>query len=108
MIARSGFERLARAAHGQCGSAFRSSRMVGARAKSKAVQGGWSIDEGRGDGGRELLIARDGYSAGKSIREIAQDLFGAEVVVADWDPDSGVRARTRRLLHKARVYAERG
>ena len=61
-----------------------------------------------GDGDRDVLIALEGHRAGKSLREIAEDLFGAEVVAADWGPDSGVRARTRRLLHKARVYAERG
>ena len=59
------------------------------------------------DGDREVLIALDGQRAGKSMREIAEELFGAERVAAEWSADGGVRLRTRRLVQKARVYAER-
>ena len=59
-------------------------------------------------GERELRIALDGHMAGKSMREIAEDLYGAEIVAAEWTPDGVLRARTRRLLHKARMRAERG
>ena len=60
------------------------------------------------DGDREVLIALEGHRAGKSLREIAEDLYGAEVVAAQWDADSWVRLRTRRLLRKAWAHAERG
>ena len=65
-------------------------------------------DKATGDGDRELLTAHDGHIAGKSMREIAVDLYGAERVAAEWTPDGGLRAQTRRLVHKARAHAERG
>ena len=42
------------------------------------------------DRDREVLIALDGHRAGKSLCEIAEDLFGAERVAAEWSADSGV------------------
>ena len=54
------------------------------------------------DGDREVLIALDGQRAGKSMREIAEDVFGAERVAAEWYADGGVRLRTRRVIQKAR------
>ena len=59
------------------------------------------------DGDRELLMALDGNVAGKSMREIAADLYGAEMVAAEWTPDGVLRAQTRRLLRKVRDHAER-
>ena len=59
------------------------------------------------EGDREVLIALDGHRAGKSLREISEDLFGAERVAAEWSADSGVRLRTRRLVQKAQAHAER-
>ena len=56
---------------------------------------------------RELLIALDGNDAGKSMREIAVDVYGAERVAAEWTPDGVLRAQRRRLLRKARDHAER-
>ena len=60
------------------------------------------------DGDREALIELDGYRAGKSMRGVAEDVLGAERASAEWYADSGVRLRTRRVLEKARVNAERG
>ena len=57
------------------------------------------------DGDREVLIALDGQRAGKSMREIAEDVFGAERVAAEWSADGGVRLQTRRLVQKARAHA---
>ena len=59
------------------------------------------------DGDREVLIALDGHRAGKSLREIAEDVFGAERVAAERSANSGVRLRTKRLVHKAQAHAER-
>ena len=56
---------------------------------------------------RELLIALDGNDAGKSMREIAVDVYGAERVAAEWAPDGVLRAQTRRLLRTARNHTER-
>ena len=65
-------------------------------------------EEPTADGDRELSIALDGYDAGKSMREIAVDLYGAEKVTAEWTFDSVLRARMRRLVCKAWAYAKRG
>lgn len=59
-------------------------------------------EEVMADGDRELLIALEGHAAGKSLREIAEELHGAEVVAAEWSSDSVLRARMKRLLWKAR------
>ena len=56
------------------------------------------------DGDRELRIGR---AAGKSLREIAEDLYGPERVAPNWDGNSVLRARTRRLLRKIQVHARR-
>jgi len=39
-----------------------------------------------------------GRRAGKSLREIAIDLYGREQVDADWHADSPLRSKLRRLL----------
>ena len=54
-----------------------------------------------GDRDREVLIALEGSRAGRSMREIAEDLYGAEVMVAELGADSWVPVRTRRLLRDA-------
>lgn len=46
--------------------------------------------------------AAAGWREGKSLREIAVDLFGAERVAAEWHSDSCMRAWMRRLLHRVR------
>ena len=58
-------------------------------------------------GDRKILIALDGHRAGKNLREIAEDVFGAERVAAEWSANSGVRLRTKRLVQKAQAHAER-
>ena len=63
-------------------------------------------DKATGDGDPKLLIAPDRHAAGKSMREIAVDLYGAERVAVEWTPDGVLRAQTRRLLRKARAHAE--
>ena len=50
-------------------------------------------------------FALDRHIAVKGMREIAEDLYGAERVAAEWGPDSGLRARTRRLIGKAQGHA---
>ena len=57
---------------------------------------------------RELLTVLDGRLAGKSWREIAIDLYGAERVAADWHTESWMRSRVRRLGKKAHFLMESG
>jgi hypothetical protein len=42
------------------------------------------------------LQALDATLAGASLREVAEGLFGADAVAADWHKDSALRARVRR------------
>ena len=49
-----------------------------------------------------------GSRAGKSLRELAVDLYGREQVDADWHPDSWMRAKLRRLLCRAEARAAAG
>ena len=46
-------------------------------------------------------IALAGRRAGKSLREIAVDLYGRERVDADWHAGSALRARLQRLPCRA-------
>ena len=64
-------------------------------------------DEATAEGDRELLIALDGHAAGKSVREIAENLYGAERVAAQWSPDGVLRSQVRRLLRRAGAHAKR-
>ena len=48
-------------------------------------------------------VAVAGIGSGKSMREIAIDLYGADRVAAGWHDDSGMRAKVRRLVHRARA-----
>ena len=70
--------------------------------------GALTREEATAEGTRELSIVLDGYDAGKSMREIAVDLYGAEKVTAEWTSDSVLRTRMRRLLRKARANSKRG
>jgi hypothetical protein len=47
------------------------------------------------------LQALDATLAGASLREVAEGLFGADAVAADWHKDSALRARVRRLVRAA-------
>ena len=53
-------------------------------------------------------VALTGIRSGKSMREIAVDLYGAEEVAADWHGDSRMRAKVRRLVQRARAVSEQG
>ncbi len=46
------------------------------------------------------LQTLDATLAGASLREVAEGLFGADAVAADWHKDSGLRARVRRLVRR--------
>ena len=50
-----------------------------------------------------------GLRAGKSTREIAVELYGADLVAAEWpDYDGALRARMRRLARRARAVSDKG
>ena len=44
-----------------------------------------------------------GIRSGKSMREIVVDLYGTDRVAAGWHGDSGMRAKVRRLVQRARA-----
>jgi len=46
------------------------------------------------------LQALDATQAGASLREVAEGLFGADAVAADWHADGDLRARVRRLVRR--------
>ncbi|MXN30526.1 DUF2285 domain-containing protein [Delftia sp. CH05] len=46
------------------------------------------------------LQALDATLAGASLREVAEGLFGADAVAADWHADGDMRARVRRLARR--------
>ena len=48
-----------------------------------------------------LRIAAAGRKAGKPLREIAIDLYGARRVDAEWTCGGWMRAQVRRLVHRA-------
>ena len=60
----------------------------------------------RSDG--ELLSVLDARLAGKSWRETATGLYGAERVAEDWSAESWMRSRVRRRGKKARLLMEGG
>ena len=49
-----------------------------------------------------------GLRAGKPMREIAVELYGADLVAAEWDCDGAMRARMRRLARRARAASDKG
>ena len=53
-------------------------------------------------------VALAGMRSGKSMREIAVDLYGADRVATDWHSDSRMRARVRRLAQRARAASNEG
>ena len=56
-----------------------------------------------------VLQALDGFLAGASQREIADALFGAERVRADWsDPGDHLRDRVRRAIRRGRTLMNGG
>lgn len=66
--------------------------------------------ESTGGENREVLIAFDRHRAGKTMREIAEDLYGVPRVAGKWDAEDWLRWRTGRLLQLlqlARTHGER-
>ena len=53
-------------------------------------------------------VALAGIRSGKSMREIAVDLYGADRVAAGWHADSRMRAKVRRLVQSARAASGAG
>ena len=53
-------------------------------------------------------VALVGMRSGKSMREIAVDLYGADRVAAGWHSDSRMRAKVRRLVSRARTASGAG
>ena len=61
-------------------------------------------DAGRAAAAMEMeAMALAGWRAGKSMWEIAIDIYGRERVEADWHADSWMRAKIRRLLYRAKT-----
>ena len=53
-------------------------------------------------GAATMAVAQAGRRAGKGLRAIAIDLFGAARVDAEWTPDGPMRAAVRRLARRGR------
>ncbi len=56
---------------------------------------------------REAIVLA-GRRAGKSLREIAVDLYGRDQVDADWHADSRLRSKVRQLLYRAKARSGAG
>lgn len=54
------------------------------------------------------LQALDATLAGASLRGVAEGLFGADAVAADWHADSDLRARVRRLRRRGEALMRGG
>ena len=54
------------------------------------------------------MKALDGLRAGKTPRQIAVDIYGADEVAAEWYSDGGMRSQVRRWIDKARALADGG
>ena len=61
-----------------------------------------------GDDAAMRAVALAGIRSGKSMREIAVDLYGADPVAAEWHVDSRMRAKVRRLVYRARAASDGG
>ena len=63
-------------------------------------------DAGEDAATRAIVLA--GFRSGKSLRQIAVDLYGADHVARDWHGDSWMRAIVRRLVDRARAALDEG
>ena len=61
-----------------------------------------------GDDAAMRAVALVGLRSGKSMREIAVDLYGADRVAAGWHGGGRMRAKVRRLVHRARAASDEG
>ncbi len=59
-----------------------------------------------GDDTAMQAVVLAGIRCGKSMREIAVDLYGADPVAAGWHVDSRMRAKVRRLVQRARAASD--
>ena len=50
----------------------------------------------------------DGLRAEKTQRQIAEDIYGADKVAAEWHSDGWMRSQVRRWIPKARAMADGG
>jgi hypothetical protein len=57
---------------------------------------------------REILIALNGSLAGKSLRQIALDLYPPEHVASDWFNNSALKNRVRRRVERGRYFMNGG
>ena len=62
-----------------------------------------SAEDGAGEPAIPRAVAAAGLRAGKGLRRIAVDLYGAGRVDAEWTPDGPMRATVRRLSRRARA-----
>ena len=64
---------------------------------------------GRGSGDGDLLKAVEGLAAGKTLRQIALDVYGADTIAdRGLHSDGDLRAAARRLVKKARFLMKGG
>ena len=61
-----------------------------------------------GDDAAVRAVVLAGMRSGKSMREIAIDLYGTDEVAADWHVDSRMRSQVRRLVNRARAASDEG
>ena len=61
-----------------------------------------------GDDAAVRAIALAGIRSGKSMREIAVDLYGADMVEADWHVDGWMRAEVWRMVYRAPAASDAG
>ena len=54
---------------------------------------------------RELRMVLGLTRAGRSVREIATALYGADAVAAEWTADGAMRSRTRQRIRRAQRLA---
>ena len=54
------------------------------------------------------MKALDGLRAGKTPRQIAVDIYGADEVAAEWYSDGGMCSQVRRWIDKASALADGG
>ena len=64
-----------------------------------------AVKDGEGEPAAPWAAAAAGLRAGKCLRAVAVDLFGAERVDAEWTPEGPMRATVRRLARRARDEA---
>ena len=67
-----------------------------------------SVGAGTGGEDRAVVKAMVGLQAGKTPRQIAVDIYGADEVRANWYSHGGMRSQVRRWIDKALALADGG